>query len=267
MSLYRKNILSAIIALSLVGCGGSSSSSDSSVIDDSQQQTITSLLSIMIPAAIADEAPSGSVVTIKISGNGVDLEKSISSDESTASFDGLILGDYTVSVVVMSGGIELASNTKTTTIGESSNELNIELTLNVASLVVVPLLLPDYTFLNGEYDGKLNKSGCLDLPFNPASTDLSLSITGLAVDIDFSFFPSPVIKMTGDLSDTTGELKGSGTYQSSDFTNGTWTIDKVLQPSETTIFISGQLIDVTNDNCIINFEYIGTDMGGIDMGL
>lgn len=270
MHLYKKTLISSFVALTLIGCGGGGSDSNGNASaggDSSQQQPVTSLLSIIIPSAIAEEAPPGTEIKVKITGNGVDLEKAILASESNVSFNDLVIGEYTVAITVYAGDTVLASDTQTVEVTEDSTELEAQLALNKASLTVTPLFASDYSFLTGSFEGEFNKDGCLDLPFNPANTDISISVSGLAAELEFSFFPNPVIKMTGDLNDSMGQLQGSGTYQSSDFTNGTWTISKILQPSETTVFISGQLVDATNDNCTIDFEYIGTNMGGIDMGL
>lgn len=264
---YKKTILSSLFAVALAGCGGGGETEAGGGTGSSQQQPAFSLLNIIMPSAIAAESPPGTVVNVLVAGNGVSLSKTIGADQNDVSFSDLVIGDYTLTVIVISGETELARDEQLLSLKEGSAKVTANLALSKASLKVEPIFNSDYAVLNGSYEGEFNKSGCLELPFNPASTDLILNVTGLAVELEFSFFPAPTIKLTGDLNDSIGELRGVGSYQSSDFTNGTWEINKVLRPSESTIFISGQLIDATNANCTIDFEYIGTDMGGIDMGL
>jgi len=255
-----KNIsITALLALSLIGCGGSGS--DSEIKEDNTQQEqpeqTFSLLNIIIPQAIADEAPPGTQITVEISGNGVNKSQTLGSAETSITFNDLVIGEYTVTTIVMASTNELARDQQDFNLTENTTTLNANLILNKASLEITPLLSSDYTIISGTYEGEFQKTGCLSTPFNPAPTDLTVTVTGLASDFEFSLFPDPTLKLTGDLDDTSGELVSSGIYQSSDFTNGDWTVDKILTPSENTIYIRGQLIDVTNSNCTTEFEYIG----------
>ena len=63
--------------------------------------------------------------------------------------------------------------------------------------------------------------------------------------------------LTGTIDDTSGRLTASGTYQSSDFTTGTWVSNSISMPSDNSIFFSASLTNQTTGNCLIAIEYVG----------
>src|SRR5690606_10778891 len=96
--------------------------------------------------------------------------------------------------------------------------------------------------LNGEYRGEARASNCVDndfiVGFGTTSATTTLDIDSEDIALTIEFFDEPTLLMTGSVDDSSGILTASGTYQSSDFTSGEWSIDQVFSPYEGVILFS-----------------------------
>ena len=113
---------------------------------------------------------------------------------------------------------------------------------------------------NGAYDGQwFVKSGinsCIQTPFSISSVDVNISFTGSNITFYIDAFFDPVFNLIGTVDDASGILTASGTYQSNDFSSGTWTLDEISKPSQNSIYFNVNLIKASN-NCLITLEYLG----------
>ena len=113
---------------------------------------------------------------------------------------------------------------------------------------------------NGNFDGQwFVKSGinsCIQTPFSISSVDVDISVTGSNITIYIDAFFDPVFNLIGTVDDSSGILTASGTYQSSDFSSGTWALDEISMPSQNSIYFNVNLIKASN-NCLIALEYLG----------
>lgn len=102
------------------------------------------------------------------------------------------------------------------------------------------------TELNGEYEGALIAytldteekiepfSACPPLPFNPGSADITVNTNSENVDFTIDMFPDLVCMMAGIVEAD----QISGTFQCSDFNDGSWTSRLFTSYPETNILIA-----------------------------
>lgn len=251
----------------LGGCGGggetSTKSADSSKQDPSTSSptnTVSALLNLLIPAAVSAEIPTGSTATVNVKGQGVNLTKNIDDTAQAVDFAGLLLGDYTVTVIVTHNGTEIGTYKDNVTLTSSGLSVEANITFNRASLVVEPVVKSDYSSLNYTYEGIWNVGAnrtCIDPKFDISSANTIVNLSGDDISLTINAFFGPNIILTGKIDDTSGRLTASGTYESSDFTSGTWVVANISKPSANSIFFKADLVNQTDDNCSIAIEYVG----------
>lgn len=251
----------------LVGCGGGGGSSTESSDSSSQNpptsphsNTVSALLNLLIPAAVAAEIPTGSTASVNVQGQGVNLTKNIDDTGQTVEFGDLLLGDYTVTVVVTHNGTEIGTYTDNVTLTSSGLSVEANIAFNRASLVVEPIVKSDYSSLNYTYDGKWKVSAsrtCIDPTFDISVADTIVSLGGDDISLTINAFFGPNIVLTGKIDDTSGRLLASGTYESSDFKSGTWVVGNISKPSDNSIFFNADLVNQTDGDCPIAIEYVG----------
>lgn len=245
----------------LIGCGGGGGSSTDQDNNQNTEPTLTySVLNLLIPTASATEIPTGSTATVTITGQGINRSETLDNADLAAQFSDLLVGDYTVLVSVSNDGIEIGSYSSNVTLTSSGLSVSANITFNKASLVVEPIVESDYSNLNSTYDGEWKVTGsnsCINVPFNVSAADTTVDLTGTDISITIDAIFEPTIILTGTIDDTSGRLTASGTYQSSDFTTGTWDSNSISMPSDNSIFFSASLTNQTTGDCLIAIEYVG----------
>lgn len=265
------NILSKFfilfVYLLLTACsGGSDNDSDSNNDSPSNNNSdsssaVSSVMTLFIAEASATEIPEGSTALVSISGQGVNKFEYLDNESLVAQFDDLIIGTYNIQVLVSNDGEEIGSYSNDINLTLDGASIEATINFNRASLVVEPIVASDYSNLNGIYDGqwfvKTGLNSCIQTPFNVSSADVTLTLTENNISLFIDAFFDPTFNLTGTIDDTSTNLTGAGTYQSSDFSSGTWELDKISMPSENAIFFNIDLNKTTNGNCLITLEYLG----------
>ena len=112
--------------------------------------------------------------------------------------------------------------------------------------------------LSGEYSGSVNSylpgtqlkqidpftPNCSGFPFSAGSADLDVSIEEEKINLTHSVFGSTDCQYTGTINGT----NIGGTYQCSDFTTGTWTLN-TLRPTSTLGDSITAHISLTGESC------------------
>ena len=116
------------------------------------------------------------------------------------------------------------------------------------------------TEIDGSYDGSLVAyeidsqerigpfSSCPSLPFNPGSTDIEVQTDSVNIEITIDVFPDLVCLMTGMVT----EEEISGTFQCSDFNDGSWTSGLLTSYPGTNVLIAKA--SLIGDSCSFDFE-------------
>lgn len=245
------------VSLALVSCGGGGGSSgDTTPPPEAPPVNVArTFLSVLIPQALADELPAGYVVDITAAGAGSTQTIRLATGETQAAFTDLLPGDYSLSATATFGGhvVGVASPT-IVTVGSEGAQTTLSIPIIRADLEIEPVLAVDYGSLAGVYTGTRKAAGCIDAFF--PSADVSISVSEEVVSLNFDIFPDQVLRLTGQLDDTTGVLSASGTYEASDFTSGTWTIAEFKQPNPAAISFSAIFYNNTSQ-CAFEILYVG----------
>jgi hypothetical protein len=275
MESFKILLLAACVA-SLVGCGGGSSSTSSTKPITASEAIVTSsvassaasstapvvnklgILSFLIPQAEADTLPVGSITTVTISGQGINQTLFMQQNQISGAFSDLVVGDYSLVTEIKSGDIVVASGTATARIQPGANSVSLPMRYNLATLSVTPVITSDYSFFNGVYEGTARGNKCSPNnfinSFGTASVKTTISINGKNATIKLELFDVPTYILTGTIDDSTGVLNIAGTYQGSDFTTGTWTINKLIVPATGAFYSSIKL----SGKCPIVLDVFGT---------
>jgi len=127
----------------------------------------------------------------------------------------------------------------------------------------------NYLDLNGAYKGKLKGMGaCSGHAFETPSSDTAISISGSSIVITQDSFQEGTCVFTGQIDDISAlPLIASGTYECSNFDEGTWQTSNLALTS-TNSFIATLSINVPDRGCDYVVSYTGfeTYQVSVDLG-
>jgi len=233
----------ALLSLLLTACGGGGGGDSA---QESQTPTEPSIvrttLSILIPSAEAADLPSESSVSVRISGQGTTETVTMTDFESGVTFDDLLPGQYSVSLTARSEGVVVATGQQTVTLSANGNSFTVPMNLIAADLTIsTEINGPDYSFLNKQYRGEAIGESCGANPFmefgGTAGATTTLTISGENISINMSLFGDPNIIFTGTITDDTNGLQASGTFESSNFKEGTWVLNELRSPRAGVVYM------------------------------
>ena len=243
----------AIVSLASCGSGGGNKSSAGLTGDPSTSipmQAAKLALNIVIPKAMADEAPAGTVYSVKVAGKSMTATRKFPANESTLKMDGFEPGDYTIELTATNGETIIALGSAVSKVADDKPVTSVQVPLKYlrGSLLLEPVTAPGHPTLeliSGKYTAAARMSGCIKNDFTRAfgATSAELTISGINGEAELlaDIFSDLKIKFNLTLADGENYLTGSGKFQSSDFTSGTVAADKIIQNEDGSIFMSLKL--------------------------
>ncbi len=253
----NKNQLLAMLAIvSLASCGSGGGNKSGAGVTGEPAPSIPAqaakvALSIVIPKAMADEAPAGTVYSVKVAGKTMTATRKFPANESTLKIDGFEPGDYTIELTATNGETIIALGSAVSTVTDDKPVTSVQVPLKYlrGSLLLEPVATtghPTMELIRGKYTATARVNGCIKNEFAGAfgatSADLTISGTGAEAEFLAEIFSELKIKFNLTLADGENYLTGSGKFQSSDFTSGTITADKIIQSENDSIFLSLKLV-------------------------
>lgn len=230
--------------LLLAGCGSGGSGSQVKSDEDSKpiEEIAKYALNFLIDSAEASQLPSGAQIYVTVTGQGIDKTIQVSDIVNGESFEDLPVGDYLITTNVELGGTEIASGSSIFTLSQTNTTFTASVQLIATDLYVVPEIMgPTFSELNGIYDGQATGSACINNDFinsfGSAPVDLTITVAGTTIFIEADIFPDIVIQFNGTISGTESTLNAGGSYQKSDFTSGSWTIDAAYMMSNRSTYL------------------------------
>jgi hypothetical protein len=246
--------LLAIVMLASCGSGGGNKSSQGVTGEPTPSvpvQAAKMALSIIIPKAIADEAPAGTTYAVKVTGKSITATRKFPANESALKIDGFEPGDYTIELTATNGEAIIALGSAVSTITSDKPVTSVQVPLKYlrGSLLLEPVATaghPTMELMRGKYTATARMNGCIKNDFTGAfgatSADLTIDGSGTEAELLAEIFSELKIKFNLTLADGENYLTGSGKFQSSDFTSGTIAADKIVQTEEGSIFLSLKLV-------------------------
>lgn len=218
--------LLAIVMLASCGSGGNKSGTTNTatsepVVNAPPTQIAKAALSILIPQAIADEAPAGTGYTVKVSGK-TSATKEIPAGKTSVTIEGLDAGDYTIEVVAKIGADTVATGTATATLTKAAASIQVPVKYIKTSLLVEPVVTTESITvdnLSGKYTATAKMSGCIRNTFTGSfgatSADATIQVIDHKAKITLELFPKTIIEINGDISAASGATTVTGTYSAS----------------------------------------------------
>lgn len=164
-------VMLAIVMLASCGSGGNKSGTTNTatsepVVNAPPTQIAKAALSILIPQAIADEAPMGTIYIVKVSGKSSIATKQFPADKNTLTLDGLEPGEYTIELTAKNGDATIALGSLTATVSADKPVTSAEVPLKYlrGSLLLKPVTAqghPTMELIRGKYTATARVSGCL----------------------------------------------------------------------------------------------------------
>lgn len=226
---------------------------------------LQNFLMVLVKPLHAAELPRGYSFLITLKGQGKELHKEISNEAKSVKFENLFLGKYTLIARVMSYGSEIGSTRKDVNLFDGENSLEIEIPIKQTTFNGSFSVVDDFSILNGKYDGVMKISGCYKYSFNPASSDVSMTVLNREILIKADVFPDLNFELKGQLNKLESKLSANGSFSSSynDFSQGVifkkgkWTTDKFITPNVDSIYFDINLVDDNSTKCGIIATFTG----------
>lgn len=214
----------AIVMLASCGIGGGNKTSQGVTGEPTPSvpvQAAKMALSIIIPQALADEAPTGTTYTVKVSGKAA-MTKEIPVGKTSVTIEGLDAGDYTIEVIAKVGADTVASGTATTTLTKATASIQVPVKYIKTSLLVEPVITSESVTvdnLSGKYTATAKMSGCIRNTFTGSfgatNADATIQVKDQKAKITLELFPKTIIEINGDISVASGATTVTGTYSAS----------------------------------------------------
>lgn len=248
----KNAIALAMVCAALAGCGGGSKGGakapETAAPAPSQPATpepITSgAATAFIPAAQADVAPIGATYSFTLAKAGTPVQ-TITNAAGEVSFNPVPFGDYQILATASLNGTQIAQGTTAVKLDSAKQRVQAGLTYSHGSLLAEPVLTPlapTQETIGGEFSGVARAFGCIKNTFTEFSGSTSatakVTVNGQAVKIELKLFPDNTIVIDGELSQSASAVTAAGTFKSSDFTEGSAAINKIVVLEPGSIYFS-----------------------------
>lgn len=267
----KNAIALAMVCAALAACGGGSKGGakapETAAPSPSQPATpepITSgATTAFIPAAIADVAPLGATYSFTLAKAGTPVQ-TITNAAGEVSFNPVPFGDYEILATASLNGTQIAQGSTAVKIDSAKQRAQAALIYSHGSLLAEPVLeplTPTQQTIGGNYDGQARMYGCIKNDFTDfqgqTSTRAKITVLNNVAKIELDLFPKPKIIIEAELGKTDTAITASGTFKSSDFTEGSVKIDKIVVLENESIYLSMTL----KSTCETQLDYAGFSVG------
>lgn len=206
-------------------------------------------LSILVPAAVADESPLSPEIEITIIGQNFYRVQNATS--GTVTFAALPYGAYTLKSVVRSGGVLASEASTSITVNSATQNESLPVKFNRAALNIAPVTKSDYSAYGGIYYGSVNYDKCgLILPTMSSAARFELTLGKGKFNLEAKGINGGDTTFTGTIDDSTGALTASGTFLMQDGKGGTFTIEKIIVPQNGAIFFNIKMVSGCDETMV-----------------